>query len=82
MSHATQGHPRQGIVRVPTKRGPSEEETEHTPVFLLQEHHEEYEKAKNMTPEDGSLRSEGEGRGHILIASERINHGESRGQII
>ena len=52
MSHATQGHPRQGIVRVPTKRGPSEEETEHTPVFLLQEHHEEYEKAKNMTPED------------------------------
>ena len=37
---------------------------------------------KNMTPEDGSLRSEGEGRGHILIASERINHGESRRQII
>ena len=37
---------------------------------------------KNMTPEDGSLRSEGDGRGHILLASERINHGESRGQII
>ena len=28
---------------------------------------------KNMTPEDGSLRSDGEGRGQILIAPERIS---------
>ena len=50
-----------------------------TPVFLLREPHEQYEKAKNMTPEDeyhpppqvGSMLW-GESRRQLLIAPERM----------
>ena len=41
------------------KHGPLEEEMETTPVFLLQEPHEQSEKAKRYDTEDETSKSEG-----------------------
>ena len=57
MSHAMQGHP--GWTGHSDKFcGPLEDEMEPTPVFLPQESHEQYEKAKDMTPKDEPTGSE------------------------
>ena len=58
MSHAMQGHPA-WTGHSDEFCGPLEDEMEPTPVFLPQESHEQYEKAKDMTLKDELPRSTG-----------------------
>ena len=61
MSHALQGHPRRTAHSQEFSQNLVHwtREWQTTPVFLPQELHEQYEKIKNMTPEDKPPRSEG-----------------------
>ena len=83
MSHAMQGHPA-WTGHSDEFCGPLEDEMEPTPVFLPQESHEQYEKAKDMTPEVKPPRSEGvqyatvEEQKAILAPERRRRLGESR----
>ena len=56
MSHAMQSHPRQARVKSSNKMCTTGGGNGDTPVFLGQEPYEQYENAKDMTPEDKRAR--------------------------
>ena len=78
MSHAMQSHPRQARVKSSNKMCTTGGGNGDTPVFLGQEPYEQYENAKDMTPEDKRARPHPPSHRQVRRCSVGVSGGKSK----